>query len=437
MKILYLADNRVRGNFGCRATSTALSMLVGEDHEIVGRITGRHTNYDTGNLFFCKYFPKWVYRWVSKRKWWKQIKPSIYLVLRKLSRGNYYFGSFDFISLDMEKSISNYKKCHIANPEIEEYNLENYDFDALVVNGEGSFIFSTPAWRESLIMSMIMYWALKKGKKVYFMNAMFSDLPNSPRNYKTLSVVEKILSKCEIVVARESTSYAYVNKYMPKVKALLIPDALFTWYNLINDEHKVCNGKYYLAHAAECDESYYNQDFTSKYILIAGSSAGFNNENYQKGIDAYSYLVQQLQKVYSGNVYLIQVCEGDEFLKKVSLVTNVPLISMETPIVAAAKILANAEVFISGRYHPAIMASQGGTPCVFMDSNSHKTRSLQDLLGYDMIKEFNYIPSSEESLQMIKLALDYCNQGEYLRKKIKERAFELYKEARTMKNYIK
>jgi len=49
MKIVYVADNRNRGNYGCRGTSTALSMLISEKHEIVARVTGRFTHSNTGN----------------------------------------------------------------------------------------------------------------------------------------------------------------------------------------------------------------------------------------------------------------------------------------------------------------------------------------------------------------------------------------------------
>lgn len=38
MKIIYVGDNRNRGNFGCRATSTALSQIIEQEHEIVGTV---------------------------------------------------------------------------------------------------------------------------------------------------------------------------------------------------------------------------------------------------------------------------------------------------------------------------------------------------------------------------------------------------------------
>lgn len=50
-------------------------------------------------------------------------------------------GKHDFASLDFEKAIQNLINCLPANPDLKELDLRQYDFDALVVNGEGSFIF--------------------------------------------------------------------------------------------------------------------------------------------------------------------------------------------------------------------------------------------------------------------------------------------------------
>ena len=436
MKVLYVADNRNRGNYGCRATSTALSMLVGEKHEIVGRVTGRYTHYDTGNLVFCKYFPSWVYKAMGKSKRWDRLRPLVHGILHFITRRHYLFGPCDFVCQDMEKMIENFKKCLPANGQLKEFDIESYDFDAMVVNGEGSFIFCTPPWRESLVISMCMYWALKLGKKVYFMNAMFSDMPDSPRNQKTLNLVNDLFSRCEVVVARESTSFEYVKANLPSVKPILKPDALFTWYKLINDGHKVENGKYYLAHNAEKDESYFNQDFSQPYILVSGSSSPVIAKNRNKAVTAYSKLVDKIKNSYSGKVYLIQVCEGDDFLNDVAELTKTPIIALETPLLAAAKILANAQVFVSGRYHPAIMASQGGTPCVFMGSNSHKTFSLQNLLGYSDVKEYNVIPDEYDIEEMTAKALHYVDIPEEVRKRIQSRAYELYLESRTMLDLI-
>ena len=113
------------------------------------------------------------------------------------------------------------------------------------------------------------------------------------------------------------------------------------------------------------------------------------------------------------------------------------MIPLDTPILAAAKILANARVLISGRYHPSILASLGGTPCVFMSSNSHKTKSIQELLEYENCVEFSVLPDKEEREKIIQLAEKKLALGEGLRTKIQSRAKWLSEETKKQKDLLK
>ena len=125
------------------------------------------------------------------------------------------------------------------------------------------------------------------------------------------------------------------------------------------------------------------------------------------------------------SVFLVEVCEGDSFLREVSRKTNTGLISIDTPILAAAKILAHADAYVSGRYHPAILASQGGTPCIFMSSNSHKTKSLQELLEYEFVHEYYVLPSDSEIKEMVEKTYESIAAGKSLRDKIQKRCLKL------------
>ena len=69
MKIVYVGDNRNRGNYGCRGTSTALSQLISQNNEIVGRISGKYTNQDTGELYFKRGLSARQYQKLSQRKY--------------------------------------------------------------------------------------------------------------------------------------------------------------------------------------------------------------------------------------------------------------------------------------------------------------------------------------------------------------------------------
>ena len=434
MRIVYVGDNRNRGNYGCRGTSTALSQLIGSKHEIVGRISGKYTNFDTGELYCIKGKKEKFYQRKASHTHWKYEKILLHYYHRFIMRGGkFLFGKYDFASLDFDRAIEDLINCLPANPQLKEFDLRQYDFDALVVNGEGSFIFADPAWRESVVEAMEMHWAHKLGKKVFYLNGMLSDDPHYPHNQKTIDAMQSVFQACDAVCVREYHSLEYAKCYFPGITPKLYPDALFTWYDLVNDEHRITNGKYYIAHSAESDAAYCDFDFTVPYACISGSSAIMSacRGDREKAICAYSDLVEEAKSQLPCKIYLIQVDEGDDFLIDVSKRTQTQIISMETPLVAAAKILANAQVYISGRYHPAIMASLGGTPCVFMSSNSHKTASVQELLHYDPIIEYDLVPSKEECKRIVDAAKMKI-MDKTARKRIKERARELSMMAKEM-----
>ena len=308
MKVLYIGDNRNRGNYGCRATSTALSMLISRKNEITGVITGKSTSQNISDLFFYSPLPKIAYSFFGKHTFLRDIVKEILHRFKIFS----HFGSFDFVSLNFDKSISNLKKCIVANPQLKELIIDQYDYDAVVVNGEGSFIFGSPQWREPLVLTMLIHWAIKKGKPVYLTNVMFSDSKVLPHNQASINAINSVIKNCSKIIVREKTSYNYIRKYFKGIEPSIIPDALFSWHSLITEAPTITNGRYCLAHSAEKDEAYFNQDFTKPYLLIAGSSAFVQDKT--KSVPAYTQLVNKLKSVYKNKILLIQnlsvSCDG-------------------------------------------------------------------------------------------------------------------------------
>jgi len=186
------------------------------------------------------------------------------------------------------------------------------------------------------------------------------------------------------------------------------------------------------------DSSFTDYDFTREYVCIAGSSSfGKKSGDRQAIVDAYVNLVDRVKLVIKKDVYLVEGCEGDSFLRDVAVETGAKIIPVDTPILSAGKILSKAKVFITGRYHPAILASLGGTPCVFMTSNSHKTQSLQELLAYSDGHEYDVVPNSDEIDNIVGLAELYIAKGKELRDKIKNRCLELSLKAKEIANLVK
>ncbi len=128
-------------------------------------------------------------------------------------------------------------------------------------------------------------------------------------------------------------------------------------------------------------------------------------------------------------VYLTENCGGDSFLEEVAASEGVGLIPVYTSVFMAGAILANARLFISGRYHPTILASLGGTPCIFLGSSGHKMHSLQKLLEYEYIREFPVFPLLEDIHEIKELAKTYIERGDPMRDKIKAVAKKRYEEA--------
>ncbi len=333
--------------------------------------------------------------------------------------------NYDFVSYDFDKSIEYLVNCFPLNPHINEFDLRQYDFDAMVVNGEGSFIFSTPTWREALVISILMRWAQRMGKKVYFLNGMLSDSPYSAHDDLGIKAVGRVLEDCTCVQVRDKESFEYAKKYFPNINNLVyLPDALFTWYNLINDNFKVDNGKYVFPMSAATDESFTKYDFSHPYILIAASSSVYEAAQHDEILRSYVLLSNSIKSEFKNySVYLIISCEGDSFLSEVGRLTGIPVIPLDTPIVSVAKILSSAAFFITGRYHPAILASLGGCPCIFMSSNSHKTTDVQSIMEYQQIKEYNCIPDKNDIIAIIEDAKHILEQGVFLRDKLKKQAY--------------
>ncbi|MCI9623639.1 MAG: polysaccharide pyruvyl transferase family protein [Lachnospiraceae bacterium] len=436
-KIVYVGDNRNRYNFGCRATSTALSQLISQDHEIVGRVYGHYKNDDTRRIFYVDLLPASVYKMLGRRKHWEWMKKWLVLTIHILKRTKVCFSRFDFIGYDFDKSIKNLIKCLPANPVLRELDLRQYDFDYLVVNGEGSFIFSTLPWREGMVEAMLMYWAKSMGKKVFYMNGMFSEKPGEELNTETINNYRPLFETIDFVGVREYRSLAFAEKYFPKARITLYPDALFTWHKYINDSLKITNGKYYIGFSQATDASFWEYDFSAPYICISGSSLYRGARNENDVIEHYVKLIDTIKKEISCNIYIVEACDGDECLREVGKQSDVFVLPKDTPILAAGKILANARVYITGRYHPAILASLGGTPCIFLSCNSHKNQSLQELLAYENPHEYNVLSSDKEINAILNEAKMLISQGESYRDRIKERIKILGDKAEEMRYVLK
>jgi polysaccharide pyruvyl transferase WcaK-like protein len=417
MKILLSGDHRDVPNWGCRATSISLSQFLSREH-IISSVIDKRT-LDT---------PKPIGLSVLDRKRTREIHKKIL----KLSKKRKFVQEIlnvqpDFISQNPEESMTNLLKNKDQNWFLKSIYEKVCDADIVVINGEGGMIFTTPTRRDLLFQLMLIRLTADYFKKpVFFVNAMVSDCPFYGRDDEIATESIYTLGKCNDVTLRDFESVQMVKSIDENVNCSFLPDMLFSWFNMLRDSEAQLppNGDFIIPFP-EKNSSFGKFFFHEPYLCIGGSSlAAWDPE---KATPAYCALVNRLKDL-GMNIYLVETCSGDRFLHDVSASTDVPIIPVRIPVLLGGAILANARLLISGRYHPSIMASLNGTPCIFLKSNSHKTRSLQNVLEYNNVIEFPVNPDRNDCEQIYSVAREKIERGEKLRKQIKSVAEKRSKE---------
>ena len=155
MKILFVADNRTRENWGCRATSIALKDIVKQNHNIIytiyGDITGSYNPLlmHQKDTLLCKIYSS-LYNRLS--------------IVRKISK---MLDTANIIRETTEKSLCLYRRAVRNIPIYQEIDKNIREADAVVVNGEGTFIFSTPERYDTIVYLLLLKVAQIYGKKTY------------------------------------------------------------------------------------------------------------------------------------------------------------------------------------------------------------------------------------------------------------------------------
>ena len=293
--------------------------------------------------------------------------------------------------------------------------------DTIVVDGNGDMIFKEDPRRNLLADLALIELGRYLDKNVYYVNSIFADCPVTGRNEPLVDGCLEALEKCDGVAFRDPQSLKLYRELGGREDARYIPDSLFHWYRDLTDSrhHVPENGDFVVPYTREDDRHFGRLEFDGSYICVTGGSrAAFTQ---QKAFEGYCELVERLREL-DPPVYLVPTCGGDRFLHDVAEETDTPIIPGEVPILMGGAILANARLFVTGRYHPSIMAAAGGTPCVFLGADSHKTRSLQRMLGYEQPHVFSAIPSPDEHDNLLARGRELLDGGQPVRDRIQREA---------------
>jgi len=282
-------------------------------------------------------------------------------------------------------------------------------YSVIIINGEGSPIFTTPPRKEFLKHLDIIKISSSQGKKVIYINSMVSDCPVSYRDNDTYNRTINEFNKCHIVSLRDPVS---LNLIKGRVKNLIYtPDILFSFNkdkgfeypDILEDTVIDLNLK------------------SSGYIGISGGSWPLMVDHpVDQKIEGYRKLIKELIKS-KNKVLLIETCSADRWLRDLAEEFDLEYVPANLNSNKFAVVLEKLNIFISGRFHPSILASVFGIPCIFFESNSHKTLALQKMLGYENPKSFEFPLSDRSVNEILRKVRYYKSELEFHSKRILKR----------------
>jgi polysaccharide pyruvyl transferase WcaK-like protein len=364
-------------------------------------------------LHVGSFMPPRIYRYLALRG---QRRRSVawYIRLERL------FGAQDFIADDPGVSIDNLLAHKERHPALRQIYDQAANADLLVLDGDGDIIFTTPPRRTTLFLLAMIELGVRLKKPVFLVNSMISDCPLTGRNEITFAAAKRLLTQCQAVALRDPESFEYAQREIPGAKACLLPDSLFTWFPLYQDNtsYPPMNGDFFLPHP-EKDDYWGKLDFCQPYICIGGGALAGSQPD--RAVQCYTRLIDEIAQL-GYRVCLTENDVPDCFLQRVAREKGLGIIPVNAPILMCGAVLAHARLFISGRYHPSIFASLGGTPCIFLASHAHKMGSLPRVLEYDVLRQFSAFPDESEITEIVSTARQYLQQGESLRARIKRAA---------------
>lgn len=270
--------------------------------------------------------------------------------------------------------------------------------DIVVVNGEGDFILSRrrSLWRCLLIMEL----AALAGRPVHLVNTMLSRGPDGETDEAVVTAVGGVLERAASVSWRDRESLRLSRLLFPELPATFHPDALFVWRGevrrIASDEAAGPFGERLSPTVLRA--------LRSPYVAVSGGSLKRPDAGRKATKSRLLGVLEGLRSAGCAPV-VVATCAGDAWMLRAAEEIGAPVVPADVPLAAGANVLGRAQAFLSGRYHPSILASLAGTPCVFMRSNSHKTRSLPELLESSQTQDLPFFNEDQSTEQIVEAAV--------------------------------
>ncbi len=419
-KLCFVGDNRNGVNWG-RGASIALSQLLSRSFQISGRVMGDlFVLGPTGPGYVNTLIPP-RFSGLFQRVLLNSHRPRIlswYVGLERL------LGVRDFICEDPAESINNLLAHRHQYPVLEEIYKKSSTADAMVLDGDGDIIFSTPPRRTTLFLLAMIELGVRLKKPVFLVNSMISDCPLTGCNQKTLAAASSLFAQCRVVALRDPESLEYVREKMPAVKCCYIPDSLFAWHHYYADEkiQPPTNGDFFLPHP-EHDEHWGKLDFSPalyrhwrwcRYGLCPTGEGPLKLLQRPRGSGEENWVAPSILPKLT---FLMSSC-GKLPGKRTSGS------SRRTRQFLCAGSCWPGHVFsFPADIIPRFLRHWAELPASFSPLMRTRWAALKaGVLEQENPRQFSAFPDEAELVQIVAMARDYLDQGQTLRDRIKQTA---------------
>lgn len=425
-RVLLVSENRDNANWGSRATTMALLELMAaaglspSDRVLDGEVRSRVALADgpvAGRLLRRPALARLAGAGLARGGRTR-------LSLERL-------GVRDAVSDDPAETVRRWRRS--GREPLAEWIARVERADAVVVNGEGSMIFTTPSRLEQRFHLAVMQLAHEADVPFAYVNALVADPANGPRNAATVAATRRLLPQARLVTTRDPWSQAFLREVAPEVASVYVPDSVFAWKGRVGRGRDLLARPEYLTPFHERPDRLGTWDFQRPYICVGGSSEAAKDP--KRAAASYRRLLQALPEL--GYPLVVTVSStGDAFLEELAHELGLPLVPADTNVMVATEILAHAELVVTGRYHPAILAGLGGVPGVLLGADSHKTASVQQMLGYPDIHVFAEQPTAADVSAILQRARSVLAERQRWQEAIKAAVALRAAEARRLTGHL-
>lgn len=412
MNVLFLNDSTTESNWGGRAATVSLRMMIRQsggdiaktitiddlvrssfDHHVASGDTNERSSRETVKLFVPPVLLRLGRRLVPRvdrtredpviPRNWGDYDRSVAKVLGKETPWSELLRSFD-------------------------------DLDVAVVFGDGDIYGNGVLPRTLLFLSFLIKKHFNKPVIMVNHSADF-DHPDLRR------VAEEVYPLFDDVVFRDETSTERcrtfcAGRFAADTAFLFKPASPETW-------EPVAGRPTYFdvwPNRAEFDPS-------EPYLCLGGSSLVWTAWKPAEMARDLVALMKHIRSVYSGQIVLTVSDIAEQMVfESMAAELNLPLVGVTTPVQQAVDILGNADAYIGGRWHPSIFALRGGTPVLALSSKTFKMRALTDMAGLSSAT-FDALDLEHETGAIGQQLLSYLEQGDDLRSRLCSWAEEMAK----------